>query len=73
MPSAIWRKAKSAFICRWVHFSGDGIYMLDDVSASDAASANFAELTMNALIDLPNKMARSGGSRLYKRQNFFAA
>jgi hypothetical protein len=49
------------FFCRWMHFSGGEIYMLDDVSARVAVSANFAELTMNALISLTNQMAMSGG------------
>ena len=48
------------FFCRWMHFSGGETYVLDDVSASDATSANFAELTLNALIGLNNRMAMSG-------------
>lgn len=49
------------FFCRWMHFSGGEIYILDDVSTREAVSANFAELTMNALIGVTNQMAISGG------------
>jgi hypothetical protein len=52
------------FFCRWMHFSGGEIYVLNAVSASEGASANFGELTMNALIGLTNHMAMTGGNGL---------
>ena len=51
------------FFYRLMHFSGDEIYMMDDFSARDAVSADFAELTFNALISLHNHLTVTRGDR----------
>lgn len=47
------------FFCRWMHFTGGVTYVLDDLTVSDGLTANFAALSLGALMKLNNHMIMS--------------
>jgi hypothetical protein len=44
----------------WMHFTGGETYLVDDLSQSEAASADFAERMFGAVVALNNHIAMSG-------------